>query len=154
MHAGRRLPGHLDAGRDSGTSRFVQFGHEALALRVAIRKLGHTKHQPGDLVLMRIRQRVVQAVLGLQGGIDEAHGESQRQCRGDTRDLTARAHPAGPGESARGSHQPQYGRAGQGRQDLHQPRARHQRKTERSTRDVPLPKWESVGRNRIAQALK
>ncbi|MNW16081.1 hypothetical protein D3C71_2148110 [compost metagenome] len=56
---------------------------------------------------MHVRERVVEAVLGLQGCVEEAGGESHGQGGKDAHDRMSRARPRGTTDSPGGSQEPQ-----------------------------------------------
>ncbi|MCY1529659.1 hypothetical protein D9M68_648180 [compost metagenome] len=65
LRARRHLPGDLEPGRDARPGGFVQFSHEALPARVAIRQFGDAQHKPGYGIVVLVRQRIVQPPLRL-----------------------------------------------------------------------------------------
>ncbi len=77
--AGPRLPRDLDVRGNTGTRGRIQLRQETQPVRIAIGQPHHTHHQSRDLILVLVGQRVVQAVLGLQGRVAKTGAGSQRQ---------------------------------------------------------------------------
>ncbi|MNK89891.1 hypothetical protein D3C87_1099180 [compost metagenome] len=96
----------MDAARNPWPRRFVELGHETLALGIAVRQFRDAQYQPGNPVLMHVGERVVQALPGLQAGVEKAEGKPQHQCCGHTYDLITRAGRPRPCKSGGDGHRP------------------------------------------------